>query len=162
MGQMTELERSEKIVIAQRNVNRLRMRAGLQWGELAKKAGVSVHTLYKLNRLASVSDLTLAQVAQVFGLDLEHLFYNTPDEPETAQPQGEGDWQGAIREVERYVRSITDPERRDAVALRLRAVALGEVEAFERDLDRRAGPGGHPGGAPGKSKQGGGRAQGAA
>ena len=149
------------LAIARRNVNRLRMDRRLRWRELAGMAGVSEASLYNLNRGKPVSDLVLASVAQAFGMELEHLFYNTPDEPETAQPQGEGDWQGAIREVERYVRSITDPERRDAVALRLRAVALGEVEAFERDLDRRASPGGHPGGAPGKSKQGGGRAQGA-
>jgi transcriptional regulator with XRE-family HTH domain len=150
------------LAVARENVARLRIKRNLRWKEIAKRADLSEDVLNNLSRGRPVSDLVLARVAEVLGTDLEHLFYNTPDEPETAQPQGEGDWQGAIREVERYVRSITDPERRAAVALRLRAVALGEVEEFERDLNRRASPGGHPGGAPGKSKQGGGRAQGAA
>lgn len=141
--------------------NRRPARGGQKW--LAHEANIGYNTLnHWLGGHQDMGAQTLSAIAKVFGVSVEHLFYNTPDEPETAQPQGEGDWQGAIREVERYVRSITDPERRDAVALRLRAVALGEVEAFERDLDRRASPGGHPGGAPGKSKQGGGRAQGAA
>lgn len=116
---------------------------------------------YNLNLPASVSDLTLAQVVQVFGLGLGHLFYNAPNEPAPTQPEAGEDWRGAIREVERYIRSITDPERRAAVALRLRAAALGEVEEFERDSDRRASAGGRSGGASGKSKPGGKRAQGA-
>lgn len=104
----------------------------------------------------------MSAIATVLGVSVEHLFYNAPDEPAATEPEEGEDWRAAIREVERYVRSITDPERRAAVALRLRAVALGEVEEFEREFDRRSSPGRHPGGTASKPKPGGKRASGVA
>ncbi len=150
------------LAIARANVIRLRIRHNLQWKEIARRAEVSYSAVVNLSRGKPVSDLVLARVATVLGTDLEYLFYNVPDEQAPAPVTPHEDWQATIREVERYVRSITDPERRAAVALHLRSVALGKVEEFERDSDRRASPGGHPGGAAGKPRPGGGRAQGAA
>lgn len=150
------MERSQLLAIARANVIRLRIEHNLQWKEIARRAEVSEDSLNNLSRGKPVSDLVLARVAQVFGLELEQLFYNPPDDEGAPEKGGIGeeDWRATFREIERYVRSITDPERRAAVALYLRSVALGEVEDFERDvergLDRRAGPGGRAGGAPGK------------
>ena len=128
---------------------------GRKWSSNGSGRLVWMGAPYNLNLPASVSDVMLAQVVQVIGLGLGHLFYNAPDKPEPTQSEAGEDWRGAIREVERNVRFITDPGRPADVALQVRAVALGEVEDFERDSDRRASPGGHPNGAAGKSKLGG-------
>lgn len=112
--------------------------------------------LYKPSSSACGSDLTLALGVQVVDSYLGHLFYNAADELVAAQAAM--DWWGSILELERYVWSLTDPERREAVGIKLRVVALGEIQEFERDLDRREGAGGHPEGAPGDLVIGGKRA----
>ena len=118
IGIVAELERPELLARARANVNRLRYQRNLRWRELAARADVSEASLYNLSRGQPVSDLVLAQVAQVFGLELEQLFYNPPDEkrPES-YPSETDDWQATVRDVERYVRSITDPVQRAQAAL---------------------------------------------
>lgn len=112
--------------------------------------------LYKPNSLACGSDLTPALGVHVIDSDLGHLFYNAAEE--LVASQAGADWWSSILERERYVWSLTDPERREAVGIKLRVVALGEIQEFERDLDRREGAGGHPEGAPGELVIGGKRA----
>ena len=117
-ARVAEMERPEQLSIARARINRLRMSHRLRWRDLAERAGVSEASLYNLSRGQPVSDLVLAQVAQVFGLELEQLFYNPPDEkrPES-YPSETDDWQATVRDVERYVRSITDPVQRAQAAL---------------------------------------------
>lgn len=138
IGIVAELERPELLARARANVNRLRYQRNLRWRELAARADVSENALHNLNRGRPVSDLVLARVALVFGLELEQLFYNQPDEKRSDAFHDEtDDWQATVRDVERYVRSITDPVQRAQAARHLLAVARGEVEAFERGAERR-------------------------
>ena len=152
---MVELERPELLAIARKNVNRLRMDRRLRWRELAGMAGVSEASLYNLNRGKPVSDLVLAGVAQAFGTDLEHLFYNAPDEPAQTEPQAPEDWREQLREIERNIRSIEDPIERLDTIRRLLAVTREYVGAYERriEVSRASGradagivptPGSHP------------------
>lgn len=136
-----------------------RPRRGAQ-KQLAEMANVGYttisHWLGGRHRLGMES---LAQIAAALDLEVEQLFYNPPDEAEPEphnDSKAEEDWRETVREVERYVRSIQDPERRLAVALRIRAVALGEVKDYERDaereVERRLGIDGHSAGAGAKPR----------
>lgn len=119
-------------------------KGGQRW--LADAANVGYGTLNNwLGGRQNMGTNSLESIAKVLGVTIEQMFYNGPDDPEPETIPEE--WQTAVREIERFVRSITDPVRRESVAMRLRAVALGEVEAFERDETRRAGAGRHSGGA---------------
>lgn len=147
------------LAIARKNVNRLRMDRRLRWRELAGIAGVSEASLYNLNRGKPVSDLVLAQVAQAFGMDLEHLFYNTPDE--NATPAAGADEEAkarALREIDELLSQLDDPEDLAAAA----NVILSALRAYNDNVERkRAGPPGARKSGPGAAAGGAGRAKGA-
>lgn len=156
---MAELERPELLAIARANVIRLRFKKNLRWKEIAKLADVSETTLNNLSRGKPVSDLVLARVAEVLGTDLEHLFYNTPDE--NATPAAGADEEAkarALREIDELLSQLDDPEDLAAAA----NVILSALRAYNDNVERkRAGPPGARKSGPGAAAGGAGRAKGA-
>lgn len=117
-------------------------RGAQKW--LVDEANIGYNTLSNwLNGRQNMGAQTLGAIAKVFGVSVEHLFYNAPDEKAGAvvPPPGQEDWRESIREIERYVRSIEDPIERLATVRRLLAIARANVEDYERGVDRAAAPG---------------------
>lgn len=122
--------------------NRRPARGGQKW--LAHEANIGYNTLnHWLGGHQDMGAQTLGAIAKVFGVSVEHLFYNAPDEKAGAvvPPPGQEDWRESIREIERYVRSIEDPIERLATVRRLLAIARANVEDYERGVDRASAPG---------------------
>jgi transcriptional regulator with XRE-family HTH domain len=136
MDHNIDVSYDEQAIVA-KNVTRLRLHRSWTKRELGRVAAVSEEVIALIENGKSVRDSSLSKVAKALGVEIEHLFLPAVESEYGQATQDIEEWETNIQTVNRYLRSITDPERRLRETRRLLALAEVAVREFEDDVNKQ-------------------------